>query len=179
MPHSAWNIRPARISDARAIAEVHVESWRSTYAGIFSDALLSGLSVDKRELSWREILTAEGASSGITRVGCDEGGNVVGFVSGGKERTGKLGCEGELYAIYLREQAQRKGLGTLLVRQFVGELEARGFRSMAVWVLALNPSRRFYECLGGKEIGQQQIEQEGHPFVEVAYGWQSFSDFPR
>jgi hypothetical protein len=50
---------------------------------------------------------------------------------------------------------------------------------MAVWVLALNPSRRFYECLGGKEIGQQQIEQEGHPFVEVAYGWQSFSDFPR
>jgi GNAT superfamily N-acetyltransferase len=176
MLNGAWNIRPAVVHDARAIAEVHVESWRSTYRGIFPDALLNGLSVEKRESSWRERLASLDPAPAITMVGCDTG-NVVGFVSGGKERTGQLGCDGELYAIYLRQESQRKGLGALLVRQFVRELGARGFGSMAVWVLALNPSRRFYEYLGGKVIGQQLIEQGGQPFTEVAYGWQSLNVF--
>jgi GNAT superfamily N-acetyltransferase len=178
MSNGAWNIRHAAIEDARAIAEVHVESWRSTYRGIFPEAFLDGLSVEKRESSWRDSLLAHEPSSPITMVGCEAGGSVVGFVSGGKERTGQLGCDGELYAIYLLHEAQRKGLGTLLVRQFAHELVTRGFGSMAVWVLALNPSRRFYECLGGKVIGQQQIERGGQTFTEVAYGWQSLNVFP-
>ena len=177
MLNGAWNIRPAVVHDARAIAEVHVESWKSTYRGIFPDALLNGLSVEKRESFWRESLAAHEPPSAITMAGCDAGGNVVAFVSGGKERTGQLGCDGEIYAIYLRQEVQRQGLGSLLVRQFVHELDARGFGSMAVWVLALNPSRRFYERLGAKVIGQQQIEQEGQPFIEVAYGWQSLNVF--
>jgi GNAT superfamily N-acetyltransferase len=110
-------------------------------------------------------------------VGCEPGGAVVAFVSGGKERTGQLACDGEIYAIYLRQEAQRRGLGGLLVRRFVHELDARGFGSMAVWVLALNPSRGFYEYLGGKVIGQRQIEQEGEPFSEVAYGWRNLTVF--
>jgi hypothetical protein len=59
----------------------------------------------------------------------------------------------------------------------VHELVTRGFGSMAVWVLELNPSRRFYECLGGKAIGHQQIERGGQTFVEVAYGWPSLNIF--
>jgi len=175
--NGAWKIRSAAIEDARAIAEVHVESWKSTYRGILPEALLNGLSVEKRESSWRDSLAAHEPPSVITLVGCDEGGRVVAFVSGGKERTGQLGCDGEIYAIYLRQEAQRSGLGTLLVRQFVHELDAHGLGSMAVWVLSLNPSKRFYECLGGKVIGQQQIEQGGQPFIEVAYGWQSLNVF--
>ena len=135
-------------------------------------------SVEKRESSWLDLLAAHEAPSAITIVGCEAGGNVVGFASGGKERTGQLGCDGELYAIYLRPETQRKGLGALIVQQFVHELVTRGFGSMAVWVLELNPSRRFYECLGGKVIGQQQIERGGQTFIEVAYGWPSLNVFP-
>jgi GNAT superfamily N-acetyltransferase len=175
--NSGWNIRAAVVHDARAIAEVHVESWKSTYRGIFPDALLNGLSLEKRESFWRDSLEAHELPSTITMVGYDAGGTVTGFVSGGKERTGQLGCDGELYAIYLRQEAQRKGLGTLLTRQFVHELDTRGFGSMAVWVLALNPSRRFYESLGGKLIGRRQIERGGQQFIEVAYGWQSLNAF--
>jgi GNAT superfamily N-acetyltransferase len=134
MLNGAWNVRPAIVHDARAIAEVHVESWKSTYRGIFPDALLDGLDVEKRESFWRGALAAHEPPSAITIVGCNAGGNVVAFVSGGQERTGQLGCDGELYAIYLRQEAQRKGLGTLLVRQFVDELATRGFSSMVVWV---------------------------------------------
>jgi hypothetical protein len=35
MTQGAWNIRPAAIHDARAIAEVHVESYKSAYRRIF------------------------------------------------------------------------------------------------------------------------------------------------
>jgi hypothetical protein len=35
MQNGAWNIRPALVQDARAIAAAHVESWRTTYKGIF------------------------------------------------------------------------------------------------------------------------------------------------
>jgi hypothetical protein len=49
MLNSAWNIRPAAIHDAPAIAEVRVESYKSAYRGIFPDALLNGLSVEERE----------------------------------------------------------------------------------------------------------------------------------
>src|ERR1700733_9854419 len=115
MPNSAWSIRPAVINDALAIAEVHVESWKSTYRGIFPDALLDGLSVEKRDASWRDLLAAQDSRSAITIVGSEPGGRGVGFASGGNERTGELGCDGELYAIYLRQEAQRKGLGVLLV----------------------------------------------------------------
>ena len=116
-------------------------------------------------------------SSAITLVGCDGVGKVAAFLTGGKDRTGQLGCDGEIYAIYLLPEAQRKGLGGLLVRQFVRDLEKLGFGSMAVWVLDLNPSKRFYEYLGGKVIGQKQIEQGGQAFMEVSYGWQSLKVF--
>src|SRR5580704_8639229 len=101
MPNGPWTVRPAVIDDARAIAEVHVESWKSTYRGILSEALLNGLSVETRESFWRGTLAEHEPSPAITLVGCDSRGNVVAFTSGGKERTGQLGCDGEIYAIYL------------------------------------------------------------------------------
>lgn len=168
------NVRPGRVDDARAIAEVHVASWRTTYKGIFSDALLDSLSVDKREQSWRAMLAVPEANS-VTLVACDVDGGIVGFISGGAERTGRLGCEGELYAIYLLQPAQRQGLGTLLVQHLVRELRARGFGSMAVWVLAANPFRKFYEALGGKVVAEQQIDCGGQSFTEIAYGWQDLT----
>jgi ribosomal protein S18 acetylase RimI-like enzyme len=177
MLHDAWNIRAAGIDDARAIAEVHVESWKSAYRGIFPDALLDGLSVEQRESRWRDLLATPGPSSAITLVGCEAGGRVVGFASGGTERTGELGCDGELCALYLRPEAKRKGLGALLVQQFAQELFARGFDSMAVRVLERNPARKFYERLGGKFVGRQEIERGGETFIEVAYGWLNLNVF--
>jgi GNAT superfamily N-acetyltransferase len=102
---------------------------------------------------------------------------VVGFVCGGAERTGQLGCDGELQAIYLLEDVQRQGLGTLLIRRFVRELRSVGFNSLAVWVLARNPSRKFNEAFGGRLITEKEIERGGEFFVEMAYGWRDLSEF--
>ena len=124
-------IRPAAPEDAPAIARVHVESWRTTYTGIFPQHLLDGLSIEDRARSWNAALASPPARF-ITLVGCDESGQIVGFAAGGAERTGRLGCDGELQAIYLLKDAQRQGLGTLLIRRFARELLSMGFSSMAV-----------------------------------------------
>ena len=42
---------------------------------------------------------------------------------------------------------------------------------MLAWVLARNPSRRFYEAVGGELLGSQEIEISGVILEEVAYGW--------
>lgn len=178
MPYDEANVRPAAVTDARAIAEVHVASWKTTYKGIFPNHLLDGLSVEQRAHLWNETLTAP-EHGVVTFVGCDAGGRVVGFVCGGVERTGRLGCDGEIHAIYLLECAHRQGLGRLLVHRFVRELRSRGFASMAVWVLALNPFRKFSEALGGQAIGEQQIERGGESFTEIAYGWSDLGKFVR
>jgi len=50
-------IRKAQPTDANAIAKVHVDSWRTTYAGIISADFLANLSYEQREASWRETLS--------------------------------------------------------------------------------------------------------------------------
>jgi L-amino acid N-acyltransferase YncA len=79
------------------------------------------------------VLTEQAAAS-LTLVVCTEDESVVGFISGGRERTGHLNCDAEVYAVYLLQSAQRRGLGTLLIREFARQLRDQGFRSMAVWV---------------------------------------------
>src|SRR5205809_105170 len=46
-----------------------------------------------------------------------------------------------------------------------------GLSSMLVWVLEQNPSRHFYEALGGQYMRSKPIEVGGAQLVEAAYGW--------
>ena len=78
--------------------------------------MLDSLSIEKRERSWNQTLAEPTL---ITLVGCDAGHRVVGFICGGAERTGQLGCNGELHATYLLQIALRQGLGTRKDRKSV------------------------------------------------------------
>jgi hypothetical protein len=41
------NVREARLEDARAIAEVHLASWKTTYRGIIAQEYIDGLRVEE------------------------------------------------------------------------------------------------------------------------------------
>jgi GNAT superfamily N-acetyltransferase len=163
-------IRLARPNDADAIARVHVDSWRTTYAHVLLADYLAQLSVDERASHWQRVLSDPQAPK-IAYVADDRLTGVVGFASGGPDRTGDLGFSGELYCIYLLERAQRAGLGRRLVSAVAGRLLKLGHTSMLVWVLADNPSRRFYEALGATFVTEKMIELGGKALAEVAYGW--------
>jgi GNAT superfamily N-acetyltransferase len=163
-------IRAAQLADAAAIATVHVDSWRTTYAGILPDDYLANLSYAQREQLWRDILsTPTGAE--FVYVAEDAGGNVIGFAAGGAERSGDAVYRGELYAMYLRDRYHRRGIGRHLTMAVVNRLLHEGASSMLVWVLAANPSRAFYEALGGQQVSEKSVTIGGVPCVEVAYGW--------
>lgn len=163
-------IRAADVSDSAAIAKVHVDSWRTTYAGIMPDEHLSSLSYEQREREWRNGLSTPGEAT-FTLVAQDAAGDVIGFASGGPERGGDPAFQGEIFAIYLLRAYQGMGLGRRLTRAVAERLMSEGFGSLLVWVLAENPSRRFYEALGGECLEEKVITIGGANLVEVAYGW--------
>jgi GNAT superfamily N-acetyltransferase len=164
------HIRTAKVNDAAAIAKVHVDSWRTTYKGIVPDDFLASLSYEQREQLWRQALT-DPSSPSFVYVAEDESGKIAGFASGGPERTREPVYTGELYAIYLLAQHQGKGVGRQLAITLVNRLRQEGMTALLLWVLAENPSRKFYERLGGRPISDKTVMIGGVPLIEVAYGW--------
>ena len=167
-------IRAASISDAPAIAHVHVSSWLTTYRGIVPDGYLDSRDLQRSIARWQEILRDDPAKGWFTIV-AEESGQIVGFASAGPIRTDDPGYTGELGGIYLLQSRQRRGIGRLLVADVARCLRERGMDSMFVWVLRDNPSRAFYEVLGGAYVREQPITIGGAELIEVAYGWTDIS----
>jgi GNAT superfamily N-acetyltransferase len=166
-------IRAAAPTDADAIARVHVSSWRSTYSGLLPDDFLASLSDTNYAERWKRVI-AEGSSRVYV---AENAGEIVGFASGGRERAGETGYEGELYAIYVLDSAQRHGFGRELVRSTVAGLRELGLGDMIIWVLRDNsPARAFYERLGGVYIRTQPITIGPVTLEEVSYGWRRLDD---
>ena len=145
-------IRLAQLSDAGGIARVHVDTWRASYRGIIPDAHLDSLSYEQREQRWRDNFAGFGPDV-FMYVATDDDSRVIGFAGGGPERGGDPTYKGELYALYLLQSYQRQGIGRELTRTVAHHLAKQGHSSMLAWVLAQNPSRKFYEALGGQPPG--------------------------
>lgn len=164
-------IRKALPIDAKGIARVHVDSWRTTYKHIFPEDYLQSLTYESREDLWSSVIP-----NGYVYVAENHDGEIVGFSSGGKERTGDYpGYDGELYAIYILLEYQGKGIGRQLVKPLVEQLTNDGMNSMTVLVLEANPSKQFYQSLGAIEIDQLQDTVAGKEVIELVYGWRDLS----
>ncbi|QUW24099.1 GNAT family N-acetyltransferase [Sporosarcina sp. Marseille-Q4063] len=165
-------IRKADIKDIPGIAKVHVDSWRTTYKGIVPDTFLNRLSYESREQIWKR-----GIEENHIYIAEDESGQIVGFATGGKERTGKYEkYKGELYAIYLLKGQQRKGLGQKLFNSVVYDLMDKKLNSMLIWALEENSACGFYEKLGGMKVDTAEIEIDGLKLGEIAFGWDGLSE---
>ncbi|WP_282019458.1 GNAT family N-acetyltransferase [Planomicrobium okeanokoites] len=161
-------IRKAKLADAKGVAHVHVDSWLATYRGIVPDTYLDQISYGVREELWNDNLKAEN-----NFVAESDEGLIIGFADGGKERTGKYEkLQGELYSIYILPGYQGKGIGRSLMKRIVEHLKESGYNSMLVWVLEENPSRGFYEKMGGKKVDRKTLTISGKVLNEIAYGWE-------
>lgn len=164
-----YKIRFAAVQDIKNVAKAHVDSWRTTYDGIVDQGYLSALKYEDRERLWeqtdlRQLLVAE-----------DGLGNIAGFASFGKERTGKYEYVNELYAIYLLKQCQKQGIGRKLFCKAIEELIKKGEESLMLWVFEENPSRKFYEKYDPEFIDEDYFEISGKKHTEIAYGWKDLS----
>jgi L-amino acid N-acyltransferase YncA len=167
-------IRKATKDDAKGIAKVHVKSWQETYQGIVMQDYLDSLKMEDREPLWEKSLS-ESADSSPVFVAVNSEGEIVGFASFGKERTGKFEADGELYAIYILKEYQRGKLGLRMLQAGLEEIQKLKYQSMLVWVLADNESRKFYESLNPQKAGEEVVEIAGREYLEFAYAWKELN----
>lgn len=136
-------IREATAQDIPQISRVHVDTSRTAYRGIFPDEVLANLSYEKREQCWHQVFQNCDRDRNFTFVAEDKLGRIIGFANGGVEREEIPDYQGELYAIYILENHQRRGIGGELVKVVATRLSQIGLDSMLVWVLADNPASIF------------------------------------
>ena len=164
-------IRPALPSDGAAIAAVHVAAWRSAYAGLLPDWTLTELSARRQESYYSRVIR----SGAIVHVAepPDTGGDgpaVVGFVTASRLPSRAI-ADGEIETLYVLDDWREQGFGRGLVRAAAGDLAAAGCRSVFVWVLSGNPSRWFYERLGGVRSVEGSVSVGGRSQPQTAFVW--------
>ena len=160
-------IRPPRPADARMIARLDIETWRTTYAGMLSTSYLVGLSERRREIGWRMAIQREPRD---IRVAVDGDGAVCGFGSCGPSRSERH-FPGEVFTLYVAPDWQNQGVGRRLLLALFRRLVASGLDAGIVWVLRDNPSRFFYQRLGGRLVSHRPIPVGGALVETLAYGW--------
>ncbi len=166
----ATAIRRADPGDARAIAQVRVDAWRTTYAGMIPDPYLAAMTVEDSTALWLRVLTS-GLGTTSVFVATD-GAEVAGFACGNMLDVPKHGLDAELTAIYLRRESQRAGTGRRLVAAVLDAQRAHGATGLLTWVIAGNSgARAFYERLGAELLIEQPFQWDGMDLVEAGYGW--------
>src|SRR5262249_20520034 len=102
------------------------------------------------------------------------GARVVGFASAGRARGGewtrRLG-EGEVETLYVLDDWRERGGGRKLIRAAAAHLVEIGCKSCFLWVLRDNPSRWFYQRLGGRPAADAAIQFAGAKVVQTAFVW--------
>jgi len=165
--------RKADVEDALAVAKVHVESWRKSFAGIVPQEFLDNLTVEKREPAFRQRFGDENYKMFVAETAKD---GIVGFADFGAAREIDFAFEAELYAIYLLREFQGKGIGENLFRLCQKEMSADGFDSMYLIALEVSPYKSFYEKMGGKIVGRGNHFLLLVEYKTVIYGWKNLGE---
>jgi GNAT superfamily N-acetyltransferase len=167
------SFREATVADCAAVAKVHVQSWRESFAGIVPRNFLDKMSVEKRAKAFEQGFSVDAYKMYVAEV--PERG-ICGFADFGEPREQIDAYEGELYAIYLLPEFQRKGIGERLFNQGVDFFAGSGKGSMYLLALEVSPYRAFYEKMGGRIVGRKRIEIEDVLYDEMVYGWENLKN---
>jgi len=179
-------IAPATERDAAGIAKVYVDAWRSAYAAILPHRGLLGMSYEGQTRFWSWVIrnSAE-AHAVIVATEADHGADhgVVGFTSFGPARRGDRPASGhfggfagerdvgEIYTLYVQPDFHDRGIGRGLLAAAFAAMADKGYGCCFLWVLRDNPSRYFYERVGGKVVAERQERMWGRTVDQVCYGW--------
>lgn len=165
-------IRRARPTDSAGIADVHVASWRSTYAGVLPEPVLTGLSAPRQAGYYERVIRSGGAVHVAIAAGpdaCQSTPRVVGFVTA--RRCSASLAEGEVETLYVLDDYRERGLGRQLMQAAATHLATQSCDSLVVWVLADNPARWFYARLGGRHVADGTVSVGGATVPQAAYRW--------
>jgi GNAT superfamily N-acetyltransferase len=173
------SVRRARPADAVAIGAVHVAVWRSTYPLLLPDEFLARLSVPRQATHYDSAIRSGTGVYVATASGLDvpsgSGPRLIGFATAGRARmvdvSGQRLAEGEIETLYVLDDWRDRGVGRRRMRAAAGHLAETGCRSAYLWVLRENPSRWFYQRLGGRAVAEAMVTVGGQRVVQMAFVW--------
>jgi len=155
--------------DARAVAEIHVDTWRAAYASFVPADYLASLSVEDREAMWSECI-ATGAPELLV---VKDASGVRGWLGFGQCRDeGSAEAEAEVWAIYVAPSAWSTGAGRSLWLRARELMLAQGFTACSLWVFPQNDRAiKFYSSAGFAHDGSapKSFELGGAQLQEVRF----------
>jgi GNAT superfamily N-acetyltransferase len=146
-------IRPARPSDAAAVAGVHARAGRAAWSAFLGDVL-----AESDEPLWQERVSADGF------LVAERDGVVVGFARA------DVGT-GEVALLYVDPAEQRRGTGRALLAAVLGRLRVAGWDRARLRTEERNAGpRAFYERAGWRPTDEVlEREWSGRRLREVWY----------
>ncbi len=149
------------------MSRIYVQTWQDTYLSVVPYGYLSTMSVAQHEKGFYNELN----SRQITGFVAEDAGRVIGFITGGYERQDDDIYDGEIYALYVLKNLQRRGIGAKLVSALAMQFNRSGRYTMLVRVLKHNPCRRFYNKINGTYLKAERMPFAGEVMEVEVYGW--------
>ncbi len=165
-------VRAATIDDYRPIAQLHADSWRTTYRGIFKDEYLDEHVLHDRIGIWRERLTMPKGNQHVLIA--EEHSSLLGFICAyGNEDTRWGTFIDNLHVVSARK---RQGIGRRLLTE-IARWSNHHYPDAGLYLGVLAPNtaaRRFYEALGATNRESCLWEPPGGgEVVDLRYAWPS------
>ncbi len=161
-------IRPAAIEDASALCAIYDAAMRSSHTGLMPAAALEHM-LGRRGLQWWEnlLMTKPGAPLALRF-----DGKIAGYVSVGKSRIERTGCDGEIFEMCLLPEYQGLGYGKPLMEAGRRRLASAGFKRAAVWMVSSNECAvRLCKTTGSQPVAKGQENIQGALIPLIAYGF--------
>ncbi len=165
---NSYLIRLNRLEDQKDMANIKVESWKTTYKGIIDQNYLDSLNPLEQEKKY--ITSYEEYRNTVLVAENKETNEIVGYSCFSTEENEF--ADSELISLYLNPKYTKKGIGTRLLKETIKELKKYNKKTMIVWCLKDNKNAiKFYEKLGGKKehdkmakIGNKIYREDGFIF---------------
>ena len=162
-------IRKAKKEDVPFVIDIKTKGWQSAYDGIVDDKYLDNLD-SERDARIANMETNFNTNGFIV---AELDGEVVGFcryIADNSFSPEVEDADCELAALYVKPDLKHHGIGTKLFDYVVGEFRKQCKTRMILWCLKDNePSKRFYEKMGGKIIKEKVVNIGGRNYYECCF----------
>jgi ribosomal protein S18 acetylase RimI-like enzyme len=163
-------VRDAQYADYIAIAQLHAESWRQTYRGIYSDAFLDHEVEQDRAIVWQDRLSLPTSQQQV--IVALHNDTLVGFACLFLDTDPKFGSL--LDNLHITLSFQKSGIGKRLLQECARRIGSKSKSpKMYLWVYESNENaRRVYEQLGAVHIAtEEQPTASGVSAPACRYAW--------
>lgn len=143
---SNFEVRPATVRDAKAIAEIHVNASQAAFKALFPGEKAPAMTVDKSQAYWCDAIEFSEPQVFVAL----DAGQVVGFVGFDRSRDkGTPSTTGEIWAIFAATSHWGQGVGLALWDAAREGLLEEGCTKVTIWIPLGNERALHFHDLAG------------------------------